>query len=501
MGMTLESKEPVAVICTSGSAAMNFYPAVAEAFYQKLPLVVITADRPRELIDQGVGQTVRQEGVFGEHILASANLLRGPGDDLSQSYNQRIINEVMLAAVSGPVHINVPFDEPLYDTVAEPNDKIQVIQRVPSVPSAPHISPLVDIWRQSKKVLVLAGNMLPNPDLIAAMTALNQKSPFLVLTESVSNLSLPNAVATIDRLINTIGEEEKKNLQPDLLITMGGEIVSKMIKQFLAEYPAGQHWHLSDNGEIRDTFQQLSGVISANAAKFFRVLETEVTTSAHDYRDLWLNKAEEKKAAHRKFLSEADFSDLTVFEAILNSLPDNSILHSANSASIRYAQLFDHPPTLQHHTNRGTSGIDGCTSTAIGHATVTVKTTVLVTGDVAFLYDSNAFWNDQLPSNLRVVVVNNEGGNIFRIIKGPDGREEFERFQETTHQLNLKAIGDLYGISYFQVDNFDTLNDNLKAFMDVSGSTGPAILEVKTPRLKNPEVLLQYFEFITSNSN
>ena len=501
MGMTLQDHKPVAVICTSGSAAMNFYPAVAEAFYQKLPLIAITADRPLELIDQGVGQTVRQQGVYGEHVVAEANLLREPGDELTRSFNQRKINEVMIASVNGPVHINVPFDEPLYNEITDPADKIQVIRHVPSEPSIPEISPFAEIWNRSKRILVLAGHMRPNRRLVLAMDTLNKKSPFLVFTETVSNLPLPNAISTIDRVVNTIDDDEKGILQPDLVISMGGEIVSKMIKQFLVGYPAAQHWHLSDTGEVRDTFRQLSGVIRSDAAAFFEALTDTAESGDAHYRNHWLGKAAAKRVAHEKYMLQVPDSDLAVFDAIFRNLPDDCVLHSANSASIRYAQLFEHPHSLMHYTNRGTSGIDGCTSTAVGHALNTESSVVLLTGDIAFLYDSNGFWNDRLPVNLRIVVINNGGGNIFRIIKGPNGQEEFERFQETTHNLNLKAVADIYSIDYQVCNGLTELVGKLPEFFDTSHSQAPAILEVRTPRLENPRVLQKYFEYIRDQTS
>ena len=496
MGMTLEKHEPAAVICTSGSAAMNFYPAVAEAYYQKLPLIAITADRPLELIDQGVGQTVRQEGVYGEHIVKEAKLLRDPEDELSEAYNQRLLNEVMLASVNGPVHINVPFDEPLYDRHSEADEEVKIIRRVPSRPSVPDISDFAKIWNQSPRVMILAGHKRPDQELVGLLDELNETSPFLLLTETVTNLPVARKISTIDRLINTISESEKKELQPDLLLTFGGEIVSKMVKQFIAAYPASEHWHLSDTGELRDTFRQLTGVIRSDATAFFKALAAQAQPKAADYRNHWLQKAEAKAASHQSFFEKAAFSDMAVFKKIFEAIPDGSILHSANSASIRYAQLFEHPPGIDHFTNRGTSGIDGCTSTAVGHALCTGRPVFLLTGDVAFLYDSNALWNDRLPANLRIIVINNQGGNIFRIIKGPQGQAEFERFQETTHNLNLKAIGELFDLHYDVAHSDDEFTRKLPTFISNRSSEKPAILEVITPRLDNAEVLFDYFEHV-----
>ena len=498
MGMTLKDYSPVAVVCTSGSAAMNFYPAVAEAFYQKLPLVLITADRPLELIDQGVGQTVRQQGVYGQHIVIEANLLRDTGDSLTRSYNQRVLNEAMLATENGPVHINVPFDEPLYDRVDTHEEQIQIVRKVPQNASVPEVGLFAEKWNAHKKILILAGHMPYDRELVDLLEDLNSKSPFLVLTESVSNLPLSNAISTIDRVVNTLSEDEVETLQPDLLLTIGGEIVSKMIKSYLVKNPAKEHWHLSSTGELRDTFQQLTGVIKAETREFFRALLTASLPSSKTYPQQMLQLYEKRRLAHEEFMKDLPYSDLSVFGELVAHIPENTILHTANSASIRYIQLFEQKKGVVHHTNRGTSGIDGCSSTALGHAHVVDDLLLLITGDIAFLYDSNAFWSDQLPSNLRVIVINNGGGNIFRIIKGPEGQQEFETYQESIHDLSLKAVGDLYNIDFRSVSNLEELRALIPGFLDISDSKAPAILEVNTPRIENPKVLEAYFEYIRS---
>ncbi|MGB0175927.1 MAG: 2-succinyl-5-enolpyruvyl-6-hydroxy-3-cyclohexene-1-carboxylic-acid synthase, partial [Owenweeksia sp.] len=484
LGMTIGRKAPVAVICSSGSATVNFYPAVTEAFYQRLPLIIISADRPTELIDQGVGQTIRQENVFANHIVFSANLQRDPSDTLSRYYNQRLINEALIASDRGPVHINVPFDEPLYDTLDEPDEEVRILQKLKPelLLDEDYLMGLAEIWNGARKIMVLAGQMDTDEWLGDSLRELNEKSPFLVLSETVSNLPGTNTVACIDRLINTISEEEKADLVPDLLITVGGEVVSKMVKKFLKDHQPGFHWHIDEHGAVKDPFMSLQTVIPVQADNFFDQLAEFVSEGDSSYRDQWVEAHRERSHRHKQYLSKVTFSDIKVFDIVLEQLPENSLLHCANSTSIRYTQLFDHRTGVEHYANRGTSGIDGCTSTAVGHALTTSRSVTLITGDVAFLYDSNAFWNDRLPGNLRVIIINNQGGNIFRIIEGPEAHQKLEKYQETVHQLNGEGVANTFGLDYQRVDTEAGFTEAISTFYD--DLKKPRILEVITPRIE-----------------
>lgn len=498
MGLTLEKREPVAVICSSGSATVNFYPAVVEAYYQNLPLVVITADRPLELIDQGFGQTMRQPDIFEKHIACSVNLIREPSDNMARNYNQRCINEAMLATQKGPVHINVPFSEPLYgrsDTLSD----VQFIDEVKGEKTlrTPKLQGLADVWNDSPRIWVLAGQLLPDSRLEKELTKLNELSPFLIFSESLSNLHCSCNIHSIDRLINTIDEKEKAALQPDLLISIGGEVVSKMVKQYLREYQPKAHWYINETLHFKDTYGSLSEHIQANPALFFAHLAEYAQPADSDYRDHFLALDQKRMHLHSQYLETAPWSDFSAFKILREQLPQQSILHCANSTAIRYSQLFDHDNELLHFANRGTSGIDGCTSTAVGHALNTDKIVTLVTGDVAFLYDSNAFWNAELPSNLRVVVLNNNGGNIFRIIAGPGDDPAAQLFQETPHHARLKGVAETWGVHYQCASNESELRKELDDFFR---GEELKILEVQTPRQESPNVLKAYFRTLKEQS-
>ncbi len=499
LGMALEKRQPAAVICTSGSAAANFLPAVTEAYYQQVPLIIITADRPEEWIGEGIGQTIQQKHIFGHHILAEAHLHREPGDDLAKHYNQRLVNKTLQEVVAGPVHINVPFSEPLYEKQVAGGEHFRFIEKVQPQHflSAQDLKTTEEAWNGAAKIWVLTGQMHPQEELWQTLAKLQEHSPFLLLTETLSNAQQVAKISCIDRLINTISEQEKQDLAPDLLITIGGEVVSKMVKKFIQEHPPKAHWHVGDFHYPKDSYLQLSRMIPVQPQLFFQQLAEVAAPKPKTWQQRWLQKNDNKNERHQAYLQKASFSDLKAFSLVLEGLPADGYLHCANSASIRYAQLFEHPPQRKHFANRGTSGIDGSTATALGHASQTQKMVTLVTGDVAFLYDSAAFWNDRLPQNLRIIVLNNEGGNIFRIIKGPANIDHFERFQETHHNHDLAGVAQTYGIPWLTADDEATLKEQLKALYQ--GST-LKILEVKTSRLESPAILADYFRHLKTKS-
>lgn len=498
LGMALEEGQPAAVVCTSGSAAANFLPAVTEAYYQRVPLLVITADRPLEWLDQGAGQTIAQQGIYGRHVRAEVSLLREPQDELARQYNQRKVNEVLQAVNRGPVHINIPFSEPLYTHFSR--DEKEEFKRV-QLSATQNILPAASLkelcyeWRESPRIWLLAGQMSPDSARDEALLKLQNASSYLLWSESLSNLEKTPQIGTIDRMINSLTEADRERLQPDLLITIGGEVVSKMVKKYLRSYPPRYHWHVDPEGNLKDTFGCLSRVIPMEARPWAEQLAEVVDHHPPEWRDEILKMDHQRSERHRQYLQEAGHSDLTVIESLLQYIPPQSALHCANSASVRYLQLMDRPRGLCHYGNRGTSGIDGCTSTAVGHAQATDRIVTLVTGDVAFLYDAAAFWNDRLPSNLRIVVLNNNGGNIFRIIAGPRTWEHFERLQETYHEHDLSGLGQAYGVAYRRKEEGESTGKLMQWLYRQEKTT---VLEIPTPRLDNPTVLGRYFKALSA---
>ena len=492
LGIAQQTNEAVAVVCTSGSALLSYYPAIAEAFYSDIPLVVLSADRPKEHIDIGDGQTIRQEHVFTNHIIYEANL----SNDLNYTKDLQKENTSLIAEAieqsnnnKGPVHVNIPLYEPLYGTVS----KIVEPSLLPIQPNKKESFKIEDSfikkWNTSSRKLILVGVYNPNSIDQEILDTLLLDSSVLLFTETTSNIHHSKAIPSIDQLISKLTEKEFKELQPDLLVTFGGLVVSKKIKAFLRNYAPNNHWHI-DIKKAYDTYGCLSEHFKTSAQAFFKELFlSKPLVIKSNYQDKWLGVHQQKLVSHDNYLAKAPYSDLKVFEAIINKLPQKLHLQLSNSSTIRYTQLFKLSKQIEVFCNRGTSGIDGSTSTAIGAATIQDKPTVLITGDLSFLYDSNGLWNNYIPNNFKIIVINNSGGGIFRILPGDKEAEYFSEFLETTHNYKAKQLADMYGF-YYQLANESNLTDSLNVFFEAHTKQ---ILEIQTPRSVNDRVLLNYF--------
>lgn len=498
LGIAQQTKKPVVIICTSGSALLNFYPAVAEAFYSKIPLIVISADRPEHLINIGDGQTIFQKHAFGSHILFEANLKSLAnsnffGKIFSKNKSQNLIQKaIKIAKINmGPVHINTPFDEPLYKTVST-QDTIKLSPvKDKKLRSPKIISSKLKIWNNSKKKMILVGVNYPNVLDNDVLENLANDPSIIVFTETTSNLHHPNFFPFIDQLITPLEDSEYENLKPDILITFGGMIISKRIKLFLRNYKPKQHWHI-DPLHANDTFFCLTNHFKTSPNLFLGKLLKLQRSCKSNYFDFWHNVNLKRYKNHINYLKSCPFCDFKAFELISLYVPNNFMVHSSNSAVIRYLQLFQFDSSIKLYCNRGTSGIDGSTSTAVGASIVSNLPTLLITGDLSFFYDINGLWNNYIPKNFKIIIINNGGGGIFRIINNNNTNENFKTFFETKHNRNAKSLSSDFGFSYLSADSSSKLEKQLKIFFEISNT--PAILEIFTPYDVNDKVLLDYFK-------
>jgi 2-succinyl-5-enolpyruvyl-6-hydroxy-3-cyclohexene-1-carboxylate synthase len=490
MGIAQQTKKPVVVVCTSGSAVLNFYPAVAEAFYSQIPLVIISADRPKDKVDIGDGQTIRQENVLANHTHFNANLTEAASEE-----NDYKINEAFNKAFSklGPTHINAPFEEPLYETitVSSVDTMISTLGKVYRHIPLEDIIASTNIWNTSTKKLILVGSFEPNKIDDLVLQHLSNDPSVIVMTETTSNLHHPSFLNTIDSIISPFDEEEIRAFQPELLVTFGGMIVSKRIKTLLRDFPPDNHWHI-DRLRAYNTFGCLTFHFEANPNDFFNQFLPYTKYIESPYRTFGLELKEYRKQKHETYLAAIPFCDFKAFENIVKLMPKQLHLQVGNSSSIRYLQLFSMPETVPVYCNRGTSGIDGSTSTAIGAAVATEQETLFITGDVSFFYDSNALWNNYIPKNFKIIILNNGGGGIFRILPGHQENELFHTYFETAHCLTAEQLAKMYRFQYRQVSNEESLNSVLPLFF--AEQEQPQILEIFTPTYENDGILKQYFK-------
>ncbi|MEY2922007.1 MAG: hypothetical protein RL108_629, partial [Bacteroidota bacterium] len=488
LGIAQQTQKPVALVCTSGSALLNYYPAFAEAFYSQIPLVVLSADRPQNKIDIGDGQTIRQENVFANHSLFNANLV-----EVASRENDLKINEALDIAFvkKGPVHINAPFEEPLYETVSELDVQSYISALKVDTAKVEDLTPFADIWNKSSKKMILVGVNDPNAIDTATINFLANEESVTVWTETTSNLHHPSFITNIDTIITPFTDEDLESYQPEILITFGGMVVSKRIKAFLRKYKPKHHWHI-DNHRAYDTFGALTNHFKVDPQLFFENFIPLTSTSKSDY-SLKLSKLQSiRKIKHDAYLASIPFSDFTVFNIIIPSLPKNSQLQIGNSSAIRYAQLIPIDTSIEVYCNRGTSGIDGCTSTAIGAAVANDKPTIFITGDIGFLYDTNALWNDYIPKNFKIILINNGGGGIFRILPGHQETPVFNTFFETSHCHTAEHLAKMYGLNYTIASDESSLDKALFEFYACNDQ--PQLLEIFTPTRKNDSILLNYFK-------
>ena len=493
LGIAQQLDEPVALVCSSGSALLNYYPAISESFYSDIPLVILSADRPSELINIGDGQTIQQENVFQNHILESANCIEGDAYNL---FNEAIINSALNTAISkkGPVHINLPFSEPLYKTT---ENLTITAKSTPILVAAKKVNedlnPFVKKWNGAKKKLILVGVLKPNSIEKKYLDILAKDESIIVLTETTSNLHDKNFFPAIDQLIASFDKNELINFEPEILLTFGGMVISKKIKALLRDYSPKEHWHI-DPKKANDTFFYLTHHFKTTVNLFLNEFLPKIVPVKSNYQSNYLYVKEYRLKRHKEYLSIIPYSDLKIFSAIVNIMPKNMQLQLSNSSTIRYAQFFNFDKRIDVFCNRGTSGIDGSTSTAIGAAVVSKKETLCITGDLSFLYDSNALWNNYMPSNFKIIVINNGGGGIFRILPGEKNTDNFDTYFETKHQFTAFHLCEMYNLEYTMIHHESELNHNLKSFF--SSSDTPKLLEIFTPSEINDQVLLEYFNFL-----
>ncbi|MBM3163846.1 MAG: 2-succinyl-5-enolpyruvyl-6-hydroxy-3-cyclohexene-1-carboxylic-acid synthase [Bacteroidetes bacterium] len=494
LGLAEKLGRPVAICCTSGSAPTNYLPAVTEAFYRSIPLLVISADRPEAWTDQGDGQTIRQRNLFRDFTHRSLHLEDQKEDKTTLWQYQRqtalLFNKLHL----GPAHINVGLAEPLYKT----EDKKRFFHRTISVVENFTVDPSVlnNLSRLmlQKKIMVLCGQLPASQGLQDALEKFAHHDHVVVLTENTSNLSSSRFIPCIDRSLNCIDDAVASEFLPDVLISIGGAIVSKRIKSFLRKAPLTAHIRVGIDFREMDTYQQLTHSIIAQPTDFFTGLSgMTIGLEVPNYFNVWKKLDLEANRKMTAFQAPKDvLVDFNVYKSFLNRVPEHSVIHLGNSSVIRYMQLFDPAKACIHLSNRGTSGIDGCLSTAMGYASKDDRLNVLIIGDVSFLYDVSALQLQDLSPNLKILIVNNQGGGIFNIIDGAKDSPQCEKYFEAKHSRN-GAVSASYGWKYACIEEVELLDEAMNKLLL---TTDINCLEIRTNKHQSPQVLNSFFNFI-----
>lgn len=490
LGLALNADKPAAVCCTSGTALLNLHPAVAEAYYQQVPLVVISADRPAAWIGQMDGQTLPQPEVFRTLVRKSVNLPEIHTEE-DEWFCNRLVNEALLEVDhrgKGPVHINIPLSEPLFRFSTETLPEVRVVSRYLSWKACKDQDKdlLARLNGYGKRMVIAGqhrGNVCFAKELEAALSG-----RFTWLAEHIGNRAVPaEAVRNFDTALYAMSEEMKAEVAPDLLITYGGHIVSKRLKKLIRENPPKEHWHISPDGEIADLFGALTTVFEMEPFEFLQEVATVLVVHKPDYPRMWKNLCTAIP------LPDLAYSEMSAIGALLNSLPENSVLHLANSSSIRYAQLYTLHPTIEAYGNRGTSGIEGSLSTTVGYAAASDKLNFVVIGDLSFFYDMNALWNNHLRTSLRILLLNNGGGEIFQTLPGLEASGVSHRFITATHQTTAKGWAEERGFRYRAVAHESELAEAISFLAQPEHIDQPVLVEVFTDKDADTRILKDYY--------
>ena len=514
LGIAQARRAPTVLVCTSGTAGLNYAPAVAEAFYQQVPLLILTADRPPEWIDQLDGQTIRQNGLYGAHVKGSYTFPTETTHPDARWQANRIINEAINLAKAyppGPVHVNIPLREPLYPTGEVVFEEVRVVQTSTTDNSQERTSDedafdILDALENGtlgSKTLIVVGQSQFDHKLFYSLRGIKAT----ILADHLSNLRpSPGSAEALDTVVSNydslLADHNQDDLRPTLLITIGLSVTSKNLKNFLRRNPPILHAHIQQSGIAPDPFKTLTHIIKEEPYAFFnKIYKNKYPASKPEnpYNRIWFSKKCTTMRLLNSLLSANDgsFNELQALRKATHwsgyrFYPDS--VHFANSMAVRYASLLSlsaNVKGLDAFANRGTSGIDGCTSTAVGYALAEPdKQVVLLTGDVAFFYDRNAFWHNYPTPNLRVVLLNNHGGGIFRLIDGPRQQPELEEFFETRQALTAENLCRDFHLPYFPVDSMAKLEAALPVFFGPEGAGG--VLEIQTDSQVNAAFFEEY---------
>lgn len=487
LGLALATCRPVAVCVTSGSALLNVLPAVSEAYYRNIALLVISADRPARFIDTWDGQTIPQLNALQPY--ATTISVEESENDKTYKWNELKINQALSNLCGnrpGPVHLNIAIEEPLFDFTTEsivPAQKVSTHR--PQFHSPIPAEVISQIETASLPVLFVGQN---ERDASTPYQALEKNDALLVLPELLSSSSNWHRTTLLEQVVDC------SEFHPDLIIHIGGNLVNKHLKNYFRQYRDLRVIRIEEKDFYPDTLHHLDAVIYADVDSVLKQLST--LTRPNDNVKHWKSRLSLRSLQHT--VPTLPFSDLYVMQQVAERIQSGWVLQLANSTTVRNATLISDFAGLPIYANRGTNGIEGSLSTAVGYALGTDDKVLAMTGDLSFFYDANALYNTELPANLSLIVFNNGGGQIFRRLPGLHDSQALDKFISASHSFSAKGIAETYNVKYFTCTNEDYLANCLNEFLSCNGSY-PALLEVFTSTENNEQARKAVEKHIKNN--
>lgn len=485
LGMALQSRMPVAVSVTSGSALLNLLPAVAEAYYRQIPLIIISADRPAAWIGQNDGQTLLQPQALQGYVATAVNL---PESAEQHTWCSRLLHQALspLADTPAPVHINVPLTEPLFTFNTTQLPAFSALKRYVRQSVIPHLALAQRIATARFPVLVMGQC---NAHLTKAILALEATDSLLILPELISNV--PNTWRT------ALVEEQPEAIlpTPDLVIYVGGALIGKRLKGFLRQSTPKVVVRVGHDSEVIDLFHDIDTFIEATPDVFIQAL-AQPDACAHLQPNAEVVAVKQQLLRAQQSVAQwpaLPFSDVLAFQAFGQWLGQHfdrkGAVHLANSTTVRSAGYALNHLYLRHHCNRGVNGIEGSISAAVGFNALCPNTNYCITGDLSFFYDGNALWNNLPKRGLRILLFNNAGGQIHRRLPGLTDSEALPTLVVAEHHTTAQPVAEMHGLHYQRVTDMDTLHTALATWETAEIDAQGAIIEVVTMPEANVKAL------------
>lgn len=502
LGIASQSGRPAALVCTSGTALLNYAPAVAEAYYRTVPIIVISADRPAAWIDQDDSQTIRQFEALENIVNLSVDIDSNYDSPDFAWYTNRQINDAILAATGrrpGPVHINIRLDNPLGRLITVDDNPVEsrIIRALrPEATLSKAAMVALAESLADKRVLVIAGFGAPSRNISLGMRRLEKCSNVVVFHEAQSNIrGTTEAIGRIDATLAVMTDDELAEAAPDVVVTFGGSLVSRMVKKWLRHVSGLEHIHIGIGPRDRsiDIFGCLTHRIEVDPDIFVGQIASSLARRAcpSSFHDVWMSIRNRAEAHLRAFVGQTPWCDLWATQRLIERIPRSWNMHVSNGTSVRYLQLARYAGIHRIDSNRGVSGIDGSTSTAIGAATASSLTTMLLTGDMSAKYDIGALGLDFIPRDFRIAVLNNGGGDIFRFIGSTSSLAEREPYLALSPSLPLEKIAETYGFEYLHAADKIEFDKAIRRF--TLATDKPVIFDIDTRKADNAAVLRNFF--------
>lgn len=490
LGIAKQTREPVVISCTSSTAACNYLSAITEAYYQNVPILILTGDRNSYYLGQMEEQMIDQTNLYGDKIRKFVNLpvVRTEEDEW---YCERLINEALIAlndGKKGPVHINVP----IYDSLDE-----MATCDVPTLPIVKKIEMLVptyknDLWEKLEKklhnfdrILIVAGQSCDlNQNDIKLLNKFCENTNSLIIKEHMANITCKYSLLSYS-ITETISENLFQTLKPDLVISMGGMISSRIKFLLRSKELKFEHWLIDEDGEVVDVFKHLKYIFKCSPSYFFKYFTSHLASKIdHEYYEKWLNIKSQVD------IRPLGFTNFFVAEQLSKMIPKNSLLHLGILNSTRQMQFFDLDESIQVDSNIGAYGIDGTLSTFLGQSLIADNLCYLLLGDLSFLYDMNAIRVKHIKNNIRIVVVNNHGGGEFHYTMGRL-IDTIDLHTSAKHDTNVKGWVESLGYIYLSAKNESELKSALQKMAEYSPQG--IILEVFTDMDDDAQITREVF--------